>query len=82
MTTIEEARSAAEIRLRQHVESESHVYLIMQKFEAYALAVLDEAWTYDQRHNHASVESGCCNYHDLRTRIQELGKEPVKAEGG
>ena len=40
---------------------------------ALALAVLDEAFTYDARHDHKIVEEGCCSYHDLRERISKLG---------
>lgn len=36
------------------------------------LAVLDEAYTYDQKHNHATPTPDCCDYHALRKRIEAL----------
>ncbi len=40
-----------------------------------ALAVLEEAFDYDAKHRHRSIHVGCCQYHDLRTRIEKLVKE-------
>ena len=37
------------------------------------LAVLEEAYEYDAKHNHRAVKAGCCRYHDLQRQIKELG---------
>ena len=49
---------------------------VMIAVDAAMLAVLEleEVFTYDQRHKHKTVEEGCCRYHDIRRRIEELGK--------
>ena len=48
---------------------------VATKARTLCLAVLEEAKTYDAKHNHKDVRPGCCVYHGLRTRIEALGRE-------
>ncbi len=40
----------------------------------FGLAVLDEAFSYDAKHNHKVIRDGCCDYHELHRRIEALGR--------
>lgn len=43
-----------------------------------ALTVLDKAFTYDAKHRHTDVSDGCCQYHDLRSQVEQLGTLTLK----
>ena len=56
------------------VPADTVYYDLANAARALALAALEGATSYDTKHNHREIRAGCCEYHDLRRRIEELGK--------
>ncbi len=70
MPTIDEAREAVLAAVSAHAFDNAPAGDVGAALTVYGLAVLDEAFSYDQRHNHSKIELGCCDYHALRARIK------------